>query len=512
MKYQSITEAQISSIDLEKELEIALFEEATALVAAGAAFAPPSRMEDIKTGARFIIDIVLPEGVASGDNRTFVEDSVDLLQLPLTLLWQPFTGKGHDGSVIVGRIDSIERVDDVVDPSTGAKLKGWGRARGVFDTGVYAQEAERLVRHGFLRSISADLDKFEASTENEESKLELQDENDIKNEKITVKKSRLTAVTLVAKPAFQEPRIYIEDLPDLEAIEVPYPLEDGVYEEEYEDEYSMVNALIAAGVPVAPPKEWTEDPKLEHLSPIIVEDDGRVYGHIASWNMNHIGMPRAQKPPRSRSNYAYFRTGILRTAEGIDVHVGQLTLTGGHSPLNASAEEAVRHYDDTHSAVADVSCGEDRYGIWVAGSLRPGITPEQLRVFRASNPSGDWRPINGKLELVAVCMVNVPGFPVTRALVSGGHVMALVAAGAAPVAELNPKTILEQRIASLEQIVLSREIEQPVDILEQFEKEYEESLVASARGSMSVLTSFMEEVEQEKVRKYEENINKLLDL
>lgn len=511
MKYQSITEAQISSIDLEKELEIALFEEATALVAAGAAFAPPSRMEDIKTGARFIIDIVLPEGVPSGDNRIFIEDSVEAIKPPLTLLWQPFTGKGHDGAVIVGRIDSIDRVDDVVDPDTGEILKGWGRARGVFDTGVYAQEAERLVRHGFLRSLSADLDKFEASTENEKSELELQEENDIKNEKITVKKSRLTAVTLVAKPAFQEPRIFIEDAPIFEVSEPPFPLEDGLYEEEFEDEY-MDNALIAAGVPVSPPREWVDNPKLTHLSPIVVEDTGRVYGHIASWKTNHIGLLRAQKPPRSRSNYAYFRTGLLRTEEGIDVHVGQLTLTGGHSPLNASAEEAVRHYDDTHSAIADVSCGEDQYGIWVAGSLRPGVTPEQLRTFRASNPSGDWRPINGALELVAVCMVNVPGFPVPRALVSGGQVMALVAAGAYSVAELNPRTILEQRLASIEQIVLAREIEEPLSILEQLEREHDDELVVSARGSLSVLSAFTELVDREKVRKYEENINKLLDM
>jgi hypothetical protein len=54
----------------------------------------------------------------------------------------------------------------------------------------------------------------------------------------------------------------------------------------------------------------------------------------------------------------------------------------------------------------------------------------QIRALRASAPSGDWRPINGSLELVAVCQVNVPGFPIARALVASGKVMALVAAGA----------------------------------------------------------------------------------
>ena len=92
---------------------------------------------------------------------------------------------------------------------------------------------------------------------------------------------------------------------------------------------------------------------------------------------------------------------------------------------------AVKHYDDTASAFCDVHAGEDAYGIWVAGALRPNVTAEQVRAIRAAAPSGDWRPINGRLEMVAVCQVNVPGFPVTRARVASGHVYALVAAGTA---------------------------------------------------------------------------------
>ena len=158
--------------------------------------------------------------------------------------------------------------------------------------------------------------------------------------------------------------------------------------------------------------------------------DGKVFGHIATWDTNHIGMPNETKPPRSNYDYAFFNTGVVETDDGEDVAVGQLTLAGGHAPLNASAGEAVEHYDDTSSSVADLSAGEDGIGIWVAGALRPGVTDEQIRALRASAPSGDWRPINGNLELVAVCQVNTPGFPVARALAASGEMMALVAAGA----------------------------------------------------------------------------------
>lgn len=192
-------------------------------------------------------------------------------------------------------------------------------------------------------------------------------------------------------------------------------------------------ALVAAGGPMAPPKDWFTPPDMLRPTPIQVLPNGRVYGHIAAWaGTPHIGLPGQVRPPKSRSNYAYFRTGVVATADGTDQPVGQLTLAGGHAPLSADAARAVQHYDDTASAIADVNVGEDRNGIWVAGAVRPDVTDAQIRALRASAPSGDWRVINGSHELVAICQVNSPGFPIPRAecMVAAGAVTALVAAGA----------------------------------------------------------------------------------
>ena len=386
-------------------------------------------------GAPFVIPLVIPEGVETGDGRVFEPGSISMRDLPLPLLWQIKTGEGHDGSVVVGQITHMERTQ-----------QGIGNAYGVFDVGVYGKEAERLVRHGFIRGVSADMDKFEADEEF------VDDDSDetkkIKSGKIKITNARVMAVTIVPKPAFQE--CYIQIVDERNDVEEEIMQPDGIY-------IDGVNALdasalvacgvVASSVPVAPPKEWFDNPKLQGPTPLTVEDDGRVFGHIAAWHVDHIGMTAGTRPPRSRSNYAYFHTGVVRTEEGDDIPVGQLTLAGGHAGLEASAQEAVRHYDDTASAVADVHAGEDAFGIWVAGSLRPGVTPEQVRALRASAPSGDWRPIKGRLELVAVCQVNVPGFPIARARVASGQVMALVAAGASmlaqmkhdPLAELNSK-------------------------------------------------------------------------
>lgn len=219
---------------------------------------------------------------------------------------------------------------------------------------------------------------------------------------------------------------------------------------------SRVIRPLVAGAPVTPPTEWFDNPGLDHPTPLTVTADGRVYGHIAAWDIRHIGLPGNITPPKSRSGYAFFHTGVVATAGGADVPVGQLTLAGGHAPLSADASAAVRHYDDTASAVADVHAGEDEHGIWVAGALRPTATPEQVRALRASAPSGDWRPINGGLELVAVCQVNVPGFPIARARVASGATMALVAAGASDMylRRMLSVTDLQSRVASLESEVV----------------------------------------------------------
>lgn len=233
-------------------------------------------------------------------------------------------------------------------------------------------------------------------------------------------------------------------------------LQDGIYEEQVDDSGSIAT-LVASAAPVRPPKDWFINPGLNKPTPLTVTSDGKIFGHIATWDTNHIGMPSETKPPRSNYDYAFFKTGVVATDTGEDVPVGQITLAGGHAPLNASAGEAVAHYDDTSSSVADVTAGEDGVGIWVSGALRPGVSDEQIRALRASAPSGDWRPINGNLELVAVCQVNTPGFPVARALAASGELVSLVAAGSRGLYALQQESALGDYVASLSSRVANLE-------------------------------------------------------
>jgi hypothetical protein len=177
---------------------------------------------------------------------------------------------------------------------------------------------------------------------------------------------------------------------------------------------------------------WFTDPGLTGPTPVTVTEDGRVFGHLATWGTCHIGIQDAcVTPPQSKAAYGYFRTGVVLTTDG-EVPVGSLTMDTGHAPLSYRARPAAAHYDNTGAVVADVAVGEDAYGIWVAGAMRPNLDADQVARFRASALSGDWRAIAGNLELVGALAVNVPGYPIPRPALAASAAdgqTALVAAG-----------------------------------------------------------------------------------
>jgi hypothetical protein len=133
-------------------------------------------------------------------------------------------------------------------------------------------------------------------------------------------------------------------------------------------------------------------------------------------------MPKCTAPPKG-GTYAYFHTGAICTSDGEDVSVGHLTFNTGHAGMYDTPAVAASHYDHTGAVAADVVAGEDKFGIWIAGSMRPHLSEEQVRVFKAAPLSGDWRRIGTRMELVAALSVNTPGFPVPRAqvLVASGQ-------------------------------------------------------------------------------------------
>lgn len=192
----------------------------------------------------------------------------------------------------------------------------------------------------------------------------------------------------------------------------------------------FLSALVASGE-FAPPRAWFENPNLDAPTGTTVTDDGRVYGHIATWRTCHTGFKdKCVTAPRSKSGYAYFHLGTVRTAEGDDVAVGTLHYGTDHADTRAPLASAQRHYADTGCAAAVVCVGEDEHGIWFAGAALPNA---DLVTLRHAPLSGDWRQVGGAMELVGALCVNQPGFPIPRpryATDDRERVYALCAAGA----------------------------------------------------------------------------------
>lgn len=216
------------------------------------------------------------------------------------------------------------------------------------------------------------------------------------------------------------------------------------------------DVVTAAAPPAAPPIDWFRDPQMDGPTPLTVDDDGRVRGHLALWDTGHIGLPGDVKPPKSHADYAYFHTGSREVSDQDGARLiatGHVTLDTGHAGMEADARSAAAHYDNTGSLAADVCAGEDAHGIWVAGATAPGLDDLRLHKLRACGLSGDWRRIGPGLELVAALSVPTPGFPIPRSRVaSAGEPLALVAAGAmAPPPVLDKDEIAAAVVAHLDQ-------------------------------------------------------------
>lgn len=315
-------------------------------------------------------------GVPTGDGRIIAPGGGSSRSLPLPLMYQQQSSDGHGGAQVVGTIDELTIRDGMVS-ATGHMLDA-----------AYGTDVLELLDAGVI-GPSVDLDDVEYTMDDQE--------------RIVITSWRIAGATLVAIPAFEGVSVTLDPMP---AVEPGVPV---MAEPEW---------LYASAAPTLPSLDWFKAPDLDRLTPLTVSDSGRVFGHIAGWSTCHIGLPGCVTPPASMASYAYFHTSEQATAEGVTLPVGTLVAGPRHADPQAAFQAAAAHYDDPSAAVARVVAGEDDHGIWVAGWLLPGADPQAVDIFRTSPVSGDWRRVGGALELIAVCSVNAPGFPVPRARVA----------------------------------------------------------------------------------------------
>lgn len=336
-------------------------------------------------------------GVPTGDGRIIAPAGGSSRDLPLPLSWQKLSDDGHGGSQVVARLETLRIADGMV-TATGTML----------DSAPW--EVIEQLEAGVI-GPSVDLDDVEYVMDAEE--------------RVVLTKWRISGATLVAIPAFADVSLTLDPEP-AEPLAVLAPSED--YVEPW---------MYASATPKQlPPLEWFMKPDVDQLTPLTISDTGRVFGHIGGRDTCHVGLPGCVTPPMGHSDYSHFHVGAQELAEGGTLPVGTLVAGPRHADPQLAFRAAQEHYDDVDARVAKVVAGEDEFGIWVAGWILPDAKPEAVEVFKSSPVSGDWRWIGGQLELIAVCSVNTPGFPVPRARVafSSGAQRTLVASfGITPV-------------------------------------------------------------------------------
>lgn len=171
-----------------------------------------------------------------------------------------------------------------------------------------------------------------------------------------------------------------------------------------------------------PPAQWFDEPlDVPSYGALTITDEGRVYGYLAPAGVWHRSFDRKVTVPMGTVDYSRFMKGETVVEGGGRVPVGSITMGCGHAAVHPSVtgDVAAEHYDNTCSLFANVRVGENKNGVWVAGAVMPGVTPEQITAAMSCQLSGDWRPlpqpVNGRTrELRAALLVPVPGFPMAR--------------------------------------------------------------------------------------------------
>jgi hypothetical protein len=382
------------------------------------------------------------EGIETGDGREFDSEALSWADLPLPLRWNKedsHGGEPHTVAVNVGRIDKIWREDS-----------GLIMGEGLLDLGHEdGREVHRKIEGKFLRGVSVDVDSIKDADMTlvwPDADPDGSGEPDpfaqmfAAPEKVVFHKGRIRAATLVDIPAFAE--AYIALLGQDGAV-----VAGGERIGALRSVHGVRTRTTAVEPPLQPPADWFANPDLSVPTGITVTPEGRVYGHAALWGTCHIGQAGMCVTPPREDSHPYFMTGNVWTEEGGSASVGQITVGTSHAPLSMGHRAASDHYDNTGAAVADVAVGNDGHGIWVAGAIRPGSSPERIHELRAAGQvSGDWRRIGGQLRLVGLLAVNVPGFPVPKLSTTyvSGQQLALVAAGIPQLTEALTEEELDQ--------------------------------------------------------------------
>lgn len=200
--------------------------------------------------------ILTVEGVESGDGRMFQYGSLDWDTPPLPLMYQPANVGGHNGSVLVGQIQSIFRKGNQI------------FATGIIDLAaryageVIGTEVLRLMEEQFMNGVSVDVDKVKDA----DVELRFADNAGPMDKPVMTvfQRGRIRGATLVAFPAFVEAKIKLTG----EMLTASAVGEVLVMQEEADCDYTLTASARTSGwsaLPINTEREWDKNAAVRAL-------------------------------------------------------------------------------------------------------------------------------------------------------------------------------------------------------------------------------------------------------
>lgn len=325
------------------------------------------------------------------------------LPRPIYLMDQQ-AGGGHMGARIAGRLDEVT-----------VNMDGVVSGKGLLLDDEVGRKASRYLATRTIRDNSVDL----ADIEHEFVEYTPAGETETRLG-LNFKKANIGATTLVGIGAMPDATatggalftVSGEEIPDIRKGEL---IHAGSF---------SGSSSITVTSPFAAPTYVTDVPlsvfegkeSRKGAYPLTVEADGTVHGYLTDWKTRHLTNAGHMYAPKGRG-YQYFNASEVMTGEG-RIATGPLVIGGDHAPGGLSWTKTKDFYASTSFAWADVHATDDRHGIRLNGIVRPGTPNEAVHAGRASRLSGDWRRVNGHMELVASLSCNAPAFPVGRQFTS----------------------------------------------------------------------------------------------
>lgn len=389
--------------------------------------------------------MLAPINAPTGDGRRIASGGFTHRPLPLPLKWQRSDTQGHDDSVVIGSLEKIDideannavwgegELFDDVSPATNPRLaEDVNEVKLLLAKKVIGPSVDPGAAHGMTVIQGRDEPATDAQFEHE-----WRTTGEAPATEVLFTGYEIAAATLVPIPAFAECRPF-----ELLAA-IPSALT------------AAARDALLADAPALPPLDPSlfQDPELAQITPLTREPLGngwtRVYGHIATHDVCHIGIPgTCTTAPYSDCDYQEFHRYDSTIDDAIEfpLPVGRLTAAYGalsdacmccrgnddHACDRLSLGAAIAHHD-LMQVLAYGRVGEDEANnaIWFSGVQAPDLGQEGIALLARQKVSGDWRPYAGSLELTEVLVLSHrnPGFPLPRVAMRRRRQTALVAAG-----------------------------------------------------------------------------------